>query len=176
MQANAIPSAHTDGDRARNDAGIRNQWILFGAWTLIAVAAIVFALIWRAPTQLNNPHETASKWICIGATLLWGLVLIFVWSMKMTPRLAYRRYMRDLVSGLSRRVEGVVKQVSPDLTFRDGLYFYALLVNVGDPNEAVDDRLLYWDAQKGTPPASQGDTVLVNAHGNDIIGLLKGTP
>lgn len=168
-----IPVLHGKKDSHRNDVRIRRVLILFGIITLIAAAAVTVSLIWREPTSLNNPNEMPSQIITIGVTLLWGVIIIFFWSMKMTPLMSYRRYLKECYQGLSRYEEGVITQVDQQTTFRDGLSFYGMILNVGDLDNPEDERLLYWDPQLGEPPVKEGDRVRVRAHGNDVIGIAK---
>lgn len=173
MQGMAIADVHASGAREKNDARIRRVWVLFAIMTAIALAAIVVSLIWRDASHMNNPNEQASQIITIGVTLVWGVLLIFLWSMKLSPLLSYRKYLKETHSGLTRDVEGIVTEVDQDTSFRDGLSFYGIIVNVGDLKDPEDERRLYWDAQLGKPELLVGDRVYVRAHGNDIIGLQR---
>lgn len=173
MQDNMVAMLHGDMDAQRNGTRIRRMMIIFGIGTAIAICLIVASFIWRDATHLNNPNETASQVVTIAITAVWGSLVIFLWSMKLSPLLAYRRYLRDIKGGLSRDVEGVVTQFDDAPTFRDGLNFYAMIVNVGDTNDPEDERLLYWDAHLARPEIHVGDRVQARAHGNDIIALTK---
>lgn len=173
MSETVITNLHGDADSRRNGAAIRRMLILFGILMLIAALLITASLIWRSPTVVDNPRERTSQAITIAISLVWGAALIFLWGMKLTPRLAYRKFLRELHSGLSREVHGIVTDLNETTTFRDGLTFYGIIVNVGDANDPEDDRLLYWDAQLGRPDVAVGDTVAVRAHGNDIMGMTK---
>lgn len=173
MQQTMTPLLHGETNKRQNDARIRRVLILFGICTALVAAMIVGALIWRDPTSLNNPNENPAQLIVIGITLVWGALLIFMWSMKLTPLLAYNRYLREIRSGLSRDVDGVVVSFDSTPTFRDGLNFYGLIVNVGDLADPEDERQLYWDVRLPRPGISDGDRVHVRAHGNDIIAMEK---
>lgn len=173
MQEMSIADLHESTLEARNNRAIKGLLLGFACLTLVAAGLIVASLIWRDPTHLHNPNEQASQILTIGITILWGMVLIFLWSMKMSPRLSYRRYLRELRGGLSRTVEGMVMDLSEEQTFREGLHFYGMILSVGDGKDPEDERLLYWDAQLGRPDLAIGDRVRIHAHGNDIIGLVK---
>ena len=173
MQDNIMENLHGEMEKQRNDGRIRRVLIVFGVLVLIAAAIIIASLIWRDPTHMHNPNENMSQIITIAVTLVIGALIIFIWGMKLTPLLSYRKYLREIHSGLSRDVEGVVTQLDTETTFRDGLSFYGMIVNVGDLKDPEDERLLYWDAQLGKPPVAVGDKVTVHAHGNDIISYTK---
>lgn len=172
MQQNPIACLHGEGDKRQNDLRIRKVLALLGVGMAVAAAGIVASLIWRDPTHMHNANEQASQYIAIGITLLWGAITIFLWSMKLTPLLCYRRYLKEIGRGLSREVEGRVVRFEKDATFREGLTFYAMLVNIGQTDDQEDERLLYWDARLDRPGVEPGDRVCIRAHGNDIIGLL----
>lgn len=174
MAYQATLSVHSDADRQKLRQRIHRALGLFGLLMLIAAAAVVAALIWRNPTQMNNPNEMPSQIIVTAVTLVFGAMIIFLWGMKMTPLLSYRKYLKEISSGLTRDVEGTIVSFDADTTFRDGVSFYALIVNIGDLQEPEDERLLYWDAQLPKPAdIAPGDHVRFHAHGNDIIGYEK---
>lgn len=174
MEHLAIPSVHSDADRERNRRRIHRVLGLFCVLLLIAAALIVGALIWRNPNQMHNPNETPSQIIVSGVTLVFGALIIFLWGMKMTPLLSYRKYLKEISSGLTRDVEGVIVTIEEDTSFRDGISFYPVIINIGDLSDEEDERLLYWDAQLARPTdIAVGDRVRFHAHGNDIIGYEK---
>ena len=78
-----------------------------------------------------------------------------------------------LRTGLHRTVEGRLTRFDTQTTFRNGLGFYAVMVNIGRGDDPEDDRLLYWDASLPKPALHEGDRVLFLVHGNEIIGLQK---
>ncbi len=162
---------HGDADIKQNGDRIRRVCILLCALFLLWAALVCGSLILRDATFMNNPYETASQAITIGVTIVCGSLLIFLWSMKLSPLLYYKRFLREAYRGLSRDVEGVIVRWDEETTFRDGLSFYALMVNVGDLQEPEHERLLYWDGQLSRPEFHLGDSVRLLVHGNDIIGL-----
>jgi len=168
---NEIRPLHTDGHKNANAAQIRRMLMMLGGIALAAIILIVLSFIWRDATHMNNPNERNSQFLTIGITAVFGSLVLFLWSMKLSPRLAYRKHLAEAYRGLSRVVEGEVKGVDGDLSFREGLYFYGCVVSVGSLDDPEDDRLLYWDAQLGSPPFAVGEAVRIRAHGNDIIGI-----
>lgn len=173
MQGVTVEKLHGEAEKERIRGRIRRVLVIFAILTVIAGVLITGSLIWRDPTHMNNPNEQASQLITMGITLVWGVLIIFFWGMKLSPLLSYRRYLKEIYGGLSREVEGVITELETQTTFRDGLSFYRMIVNVGDLNNPEDERLLYWDAQLGAPTVKQGDNVYIEAHGNDIIGIRR---
>lgn len=174
MQHQDIANLHGEQDVARNNARIKRIAILFGILSAIAVAVIVASLIWRDASHMNNPNEVPSQIITIAVTVVCGALIIFLWGMKLSPLLAYRKFLKEIGRGLSRYVEGIVVRVDEDTSFRDGLPFYAMIINIGTTEDPEDERLLYWDAKLGKPEAiTPGEHILFHAHGNDILGFEK---
>lgn len=162
---------HGEAHRDQNNRKIKVLLTLLGGITLFACFLIAISLVWRGATRMHNPNEAASQLITIAITVVFGALILFVCGMKLTPRLYYRRYLRESYQGLSREVSGTVKSISTECTFREGLYFYPCILSVGNLDDPEDDRLLYWDAQLGKPPFSENNRVRFVAHGNDIIGF-----
>ncbi|HML48764.1 MAG TPA: hypothetical protein PKE04_18640, partial [Clostridia bacterium] len=127
----------------------------------VAVAGTAVTLVYRI------------QWLTIAITLVWGGLAIFFWSMKMTPPMSYRRHLKEIHQGLSRQTIGRAVQFSQDATHREGLDFYALVINIGEKGDPEDERLFYWDAHKSKPDLSPGDLLEIISHGNDIIGMRK---
>lgn len=164
---------HGEQQRQANGKKIKRWLLLFGALAVIAAVLIMLSFVYRDATHMHNVNETKSQALTIGITLFFGAFIIFFWGMKLTPHLHYRRYLREVYQGLSREVEGQVVAFEESVVFRDGLFFYPMVINVGDLKNAEDERLLYWDARLPRPNTQLGTRVRLKAHGNDIIGYYE---
>lgn len=162
---------HGEAQSQENNRRIVRAIRVLAIATALAAIGVVCSLIFRDATHMHNPNERASQLITIGITLLWGCFCIFFWGMKLTPLLRYRHYLADMASGLSRVEEGVVVRFEEQTSFRDGLGYRAMLINIGNLKEPEDERLLYWDPRLGIPSIAEGARVRLLAHGNDIIGM-----
>ena len=162
---------HTDRDRDKNRIQIRRRLIFLLAFAALGTMLIAASFSFRDATHIHNPNENASQALTIVVTLVWGGLIIFFWGMKLSPHLHYRRFLGEAYSGLSRAMEGRVVAFDEHTTFRDGLRFYRLLINVGDLKNPEDERQLYWDARLEKPKLAAGSLVSVRVHGNDIIGF-----
>jgi hypothetical protein len=112
-------------------------------------------------------------WLTVLTTLIWGGLLIFLWEMKVSPVLAYRRYLRELFAGLRRRAEGKVVSFSPEGTYKEGGFFSALIINSDSKMDAEGERLFYVDRCKTRPALEPGDFVRVTAYGNFMTAWEK---
>lgn len=165
--------AHTDeileNNRRRIRAGMRIMWLFL----LIGLAAVVALLVWRNPTSMDKTRELPAQVAVTAVTILTGVVCIFYYGMKLAPSVAYRRYLRELQSGLSHEETGVVVRFDRHTSFREGLEFYQLIVNIGDLGDEKDERLFYWDASLPRPELEAGMKVRAMVHGNELIWLVK---
>ncbi|MDR1569382.1 MAG: hypothetical protein LBS72_02700 [Oscillospiraceae bacterium] len=150
---------YTPADAQMLAAQLRARWIAASAYLGVSVACLTVTLIARV------------QWATMVVSALAGGLAIFLWGMKVTPVLCYRRHLRDIGEGLSRSAVGRAARIDEDVSLRDGIECYAIIINIGDPKNPEDERLYYWDAQKGAPPFSTGDKVEITSHGNDIIGF-----
>ena len=128
--------------------------IVFGA----AVAIFVYG-------QLNR-HETL--WMLTSfLTLLSGGYFLFMFGVYLRPALIYRRNLHFLLEGRKRVTTGIFKEFSEDVSDRDGMEVYPMLLNVGERNDPEDDRLFYYDAYKPLPEMPIGSRVTV--YSNDKL-------
>ena len=128
--------------------------IVFGA----AVAIFVYG-------QLNR-HETL--WMLTSfLTLLSGGYFLFMFGVYLRPALIYRRNLHFLLEGRKRVTPGIFKEFSEDVSDRDGMEVYPMLLNVGERNDPEDDRLFYYDAYKPLPEMPIGSRVTV--YSNDKL-------
>ena len=131
---------HTDWDREKNRRQIKRWLLIFSAFAALGVGLIVVCFSIRDATHMNNPNENLGQALTIAVTLVFGVLIIFLWGMKLSPHLCYRRFLREAYSGLSRVVEGRVVLFDEETTFREGLLFYRMLINVGDLKNPEDER------------------------------------
>ncbi len=162
---------HSEQIRQENDRKIKSVRMALIAWLLLGAALIAVALVWRSPTSMDTSREKPAQAIVTGLTLAFGASGLLLRGMKLAPKIAYRRFLKELRGGLSHVEEGVVIGFDEDATFREGLDFYRLTMNVGDLADPKDERILYWDANLPKPALEIGARVRANIHGNDLIAL-----
>ncbi len=109
-------------------------------WVVIVPAAVL--LIVMLVSFLLRWAEGVTSTLCIAG----GLVLIFGISMFVRPVYAYRQHVDHALHGRTRRTTGVFVDQEDEPVLRDGVYFRAVTINVGDKHREVDDRLFYYDA------------------------------
>jgi hypothetical protein len=153
-------AVYTADDEAALSRQLKRSWAAAGVFAGVTAAALMPTIAPRI------------QWATMLVTVTLGGLGIFLWGMKVTPVLAYRRHMREIHTGLSRSVVGRLARVNDgQITFREGIDCYPFVVNVGAADDPKDERLLYWDAQKPMPEWQIGDMLNITAHGNDVIAL-----
>ncbi len=152
---------YSERDLQKNAEQMRGAAWWLGVPSLILLAALILSLIARV------------QWATVLITVLWGSLLIFLWSMKISPVRAYRRHLIALSRGLTRTAEGVVVSFSQEDTYKDGVYFSALILNTDAKMAPEGERLFYVDRCKERPPLMPGDFVRVTANGNFLTAWEK---
>ncbi len=171
MQAPSFIPLHTAEDRQNNRQSIRTQLIVLAVILALGAALIICSLVWRDNTHLHNVREVPSQLITMGITIVFGSAAILFWSVRISPLLAYRRYLRDLTRGLSRSVDGILQEFDASPCTRDGLSFFRMVVNVDDPPSPNGERIVYWDAKLPRPQLAAGARLRLVVHGNEIIAM-----
>lgn len=132
-------------------AQLKKRLLLWLLPLALLLAALVYTLVIR--------HEVLT--IIVFVAMCW--LVIFAWGLSLSPVRAYQRYVKDLLHGRQRELEGVFKGFDHDTVLRDKVRYLPLMVNVGDPDEAMDDRLLYWDINLALPDWREGERLWINS-------------
>lgn len=109
---------------------------------ILLLASLIFFIIISiiAANLLHN-------WLGMIMLVLGVCIIMFTWGMYATPIFAYSRFIRELVTGRTREIQGLVKNLSKNPVYKDNkLYFYELNI-VEDGIE----RMLLLDDQKDWP-------------------------
>lgn len=132
---------------------ISTQWRQ--RWTKLALLMIVplAVLIWSLIVRMQS--------LTVGMSILMGCAMLFYYGVSISPIGAYRKHMGELLHGRNREMEGVFKGFEHQYAVRDGVRFLPMMLNVGDPEEPKDDRLLYWDLNLPLPDWQEGEQLWV---------------
>lgn len=130
-------------------------WRRISLWALPQLpllAALIYTLIIR------------NQVLTIATFVLMGWLAIFAAGVSIAPVASYRKYLRDLLVGRKREMSGVFKGFDEDFVMRDKVRYLPLMLSVGDPADAGDDRLLYWDLNLPLPAWQPGDRLWISSH------------
>lgn len=109
--------------------------------------------------------------LCMAGCFLFGGVLIFLWDMRLSPKLRYGRFLREATSGLTRRTAGTITKLSEERIFEEGLWFYELILNVYEDLSEEGERRYLFDAEKPRPGEFVGRDVALTSHGSFVLGV-----
>ena len=139
------------------EAQLKKRWLLTLIPIALLLAGIVVAIIQR--------NETAADVLSI----LLGSVLIFSWSMFLSPIRKYARYVDGMLHGRQREAEGDWKGIEEESSMVDGVRCHALYIVCLDDKQKPYDRLFYLDAEKPKPSFREGQRVRVTYHDRGVI-------
>ena len=127
-------------------------WTALGIPALVLLAAVVASFVLRI------------KWLTIGLSLVLGVFCIFGYGMLLSPVIAYRRHLDEVLHGRVRSTTGAFKEMEAQTVMRDGVKYYPVMISVGDMENPEDDRLFYYDANLPRPDWKTGEMLTVTAH------------
>lgn len=157
---------YSEKDWSEINALIKKRWLITLGPSGVVLAAAIAIFVYG---QVNRSQHL---WMLTSAlTMLGGGYLLFFYGVSVRPALIYRRNLRYLLNGRKRVTTGVLKEFSEDVTDRDGMEVYAMLVNVGERNDPEDDRLFYYDAYKPVPELPLGTRVTVESNDKLVASL-----
>lgn len=157
---------YSEKDWSEINALIKKRWLITLGPSGVVLAAAIAIFVYG---QVNRSQHL---WMLTSAlTMLGGGYLLFFYGVSVRPALIYRRNLRYLLNGRKRVTTGVLKEFSEDVTDRDGMEVYAMLVNVGERNDPEDDRLFYFDAYKPVPELPLGTRVTVESNDKLVASL-----
>ena len=113
------------------------------------------------------------QWLTILLTILGGSLAIFCYSMFISPVVSYGRHLKNVLQGRTRETTGRVREIAEQSCIREDVEYYPMSINVGDKDDDADDRLFYYDVQKGTPPFVLGDRITVISHDKAVADFRK---
>lgn len=109
--------------------------------------------------------------LCMAGCFLFGGVLVFLWDMKLGPKLRYGRFLKEATSGLTRRTAGTITKLGEEPLFEDGVWFYELILNIYEDLSEEGERRYLFDAAKPRPEAFLGRDVALTSHGSVVLGV-----
>jgi len=114
------------------------------------------------------------QWLTVLLTILTAGFCIFCDGMFLAPLRAYRRHLDSALNGITHEMDCTFKSMESVTTLREGVNYYAMMVNIGDPKEEEDDRLLYYDAEKPLPGFVEGESLHITYHDKNVVAFTRG--
>jgi hypothetical protein len=141
-------------------------------WRRCLIAGVCCLVLLIAATSVTLVYRNKIATMATG--IVFAAAFIFFWNLKAEPVRNMRKHLSEVHSGLTKTTRGKIVSLGSNQSetiYREGLEFFALILNVGDSNDEKDERLFYWNAGLDVPKVSVGDSVEITSHGNDIIGF-----
>lgn len=150
-------SLYTQEDRQRADQLARKWALLLGGAELALLAAYVagVALGWR--------------WMMLAALLPGFAVALFLGDLCLWPALRYRRFLRELDSGLRRSVICTVDLLKEQPEMQDGARVRELQVRLDDG----DSRIFYVNADHAGEIPEPGAEIELESCGRHVTGVRR---
>ena len=143
---------YTEQDYAEISNQLKSRWTALGIPALALLAAVIASFVLRI------------RWLTIGLSLVLGVFCIFSYGMLLSPVIAYRRHLDEVLHGRVRSTTGAFKEMETQAVMRDGVKYYPVMISVGDMENPEDDRLFYYDANLPRPDWKTGEMLTVTAH------------
>lgn len=148
---------YSSEDTTVNNARIKKIVTVLAVALVLGIAALVPTLIFRV------------QWATDVVSCVFGAFIIFFWSMKLTPLIRYRHFLREIGNGMSRVMVAEFVSFSPDISTHDGVDAHVFEMSEGPKEKGEDLRTFYWDDSKPAPEIQPGEMLRITSHGAFII-------
>lgn len=153
MSAHDHPNTiYSSADIDAINAQIRKRWLLVATPCAVLLVVLVVSLIIRVEAVTT---------VC---TILIGATLIFSWDLLIKPLNCYRKYLMNVLHGMTHEAVLPFVALSEDINMVDGVACYALTCRDTDAKGRPYDRLFYFDAHKTFPTFQEGDMLRIIHH------------
>lgn len=119
---------------------------------LLLLAVLVYSLTIRV------------QWLTTVVTILLGVVLIFGYTVFLSPLICYARHLNHALHGKTRKTSGYLKEVEEEAVYREGLQVKPMMISIDRIESEEDDRLFYWDANLPLPPWQLGQKITLTSY------------
>mgnify|MGYP000859086324 FL=1 len=131
-------------------------------------------LAWLVPEALLTGLVIFSfvrrvQWLTVLLFALLGCLVLFSLALYILPVNRYKKHLERAVYGRQRRSVLAFKSAESKIVQREGVAFHPLLFSAGQFQDAMDDRLLYWDANLSPPSWQPGDRLVIHSHEKAIV-------
>lgn len=106
-------------------------FIWLGVLTAFVALVLVFVILNIVQVNLYRDRSLrlAGTLVCIVASIAFGCFTLFFFSIKYRLTRKYCRMLRDMDHGLKDTVEGKFVEYDENVSMKDGVYFYAMVLD-----------------------------------------------
>ena len=148
---------YTEEDRMRSDSMARRWALILGGAELALLAAYVAGI------------ALGRRWMMLAALLLGFAVALFLGDLCLWPALRYRRFLRELDSGLRRCVICTVDLLKEQPEMQDGARVRELQVRLDDG----DSRIFYVNVDHADQVPEPGAQIELESYGRHVTGVRR---
>ena len=166
---------YSERDMIEINGRLRRAWAVLIPLLAVIAAAFIFALAARV------------RWLALVACPLFIVVFMYGFIAHIWPNLRYRRFLKDMESGLSRDVRGVIVAIADAAECQDGAMVLPVRLRLTEATQAAsrgsalserlqletgedtrEERIVYLNASKRAMMPQPGATVTLRCFGRHI--------
>ena len=148
---------YTEGDRMRAERLARRWTLLLGGAELALLAAYVVGI------------ALGRRWMMLAALLLGFIAALFLGDLCLLPALRYRKFLRELETGLRRSAICTVDFLKEEAEMQDGVRVREMQVRLGDG----DSRIFYVNADHADQVPEPGVQIELESYGRHVTGVRR---
>ena len=148
---------YTEGDRTRAERLARRWTLILGGAELVLLAAYVAGI------------ALGRRWMMLAALLLGFIAALFLGDLCLLPALRYRKFLRELETGLRRSAICTVDFLKEEVELQDGARVREMQVRLGDG----DSRIFYVNADHADQVPEPGAQIELESYGRHVTGVRR---
>ena len=145
-------TVYTKQDFVELTAQLKKRLVLLAIPSVLLLGGIVFSLCIRL------------QGLTVGLTIALGVLLIFCYTLFISPLRSYRAHVEHALFGKVRKTEGCLKEMEETPLWRERLMLFPMIININDMNNEEDDRLFYFDARLPRPEWTEGTRLSLTSY------------
>ena len=148
---------YTEGDRTRAERLARRWTLILGGAELVLLAAYVAGI------------ALGRRWMMLAALLLGFIAALFLGDLCLLPALRYRKFLRELETGLRRNVLCTVDFLKEEAEMQDGARVREMQVRLSDG----DSRIFYVNVDHADQVPEPGAQIELESYGRHVTGVRR---
>lgn len=148
---------YTEGDRTRAERLARRWTLILGGAELVLLAAYVAGI------------ALGRRWMMLAALLLGFIAALFLGDLCLLPALRYRKFLRELETGLRRSAICTVDFLKEEAEMQDGARVREMQVRLSDG----DSRIFYVNVDHADQVPEPGAQIELESYGRHVTGVRR---
>lgn len=151
---------YTDDDRVKANQAVHRET----KQCLLAILPLLIGVIVTLFLRLRI--------LCTILAILTCFVSIFLVDNRLVPTLQYRRWLREVLSGLSHETAGRLMRIGDEDVWEEGVRLRELILNIYADGSEEGERRFLLDASKTIPEEFMGRVVIVTSHDTSVLCIV----